>query len=210
MPMSLLATLKFAGITSETLQPEIIFVDAISSNVTRPSVSTTYACYVENNYADGVTSVDIRATIDTYHVNDGTYGYYDWTNIKAIVIANATQGFMHSLILHFDRMGTPNIMYGSSVKSGDYINILTHPVHLVVHNLIVEEVKDRPLTDPSFIATIALDKPDHCDLTSNFNWVLIDQRDLDHFLTITAEVMIFNGTAYQKLVLPVQIGMVVS
>ena len=195
VPVSLLTAFKITGIIPEPPQPETIAVDAVGSNVTRPSQLTTFARWVENNYSDGVTFVVLKVAINTYHVGDGTYAPYNWLNPKIVATANTTQGFIHSMVVRFVR---------ADIQSR--INIITDPWLLMAYNLSIEKIKDRPITDAGYITTAALGKPNDCNLTSSIDWVFIDAGNQSHTLTITLETTVYNGTAYQKIVLPIQIG----
>jgi len=197
-PVSLLTAFKITGIIPESQTPETMVVDAVGTNVTRPSQLTTFARWVENNYSDGVTFVALKVAIGTYHVGDPSYKPYDWLNLKIVATANTTQGFIHSMVIRFVR---------ADVQSR--INILTDSLLLIAYNLSIEKVKDRPITDASYITTVALGKPNNCNLTSCIDWVFTDARNQNHTLTITLETTIYNGTAYKKMALPIQTGVLI-
>lgn len=196
LPVSLLVTFKLTGIIPEPLQPKTFRADVVSSNITRPSKSTTYG-WVTNHYSDAVASVELKVAIGTYHVGDPRYAYSDYLNLKIVAMANMSQGFIQSVTVQFLRTSNKNSV----------VNVNEDPDYSSTECLKIEKIYDYSTESEAYIMATTVGEPENCSLTSHAYWIFLnEEEDIDHFLIINFETTYYNGTAYRKAILPIQIG----
>jgi hypothetical protein len=70
LPISLLATFRLTGVIQEPPTPQIITVETVSWNMSRPSNYIILDVLGRNHYSDDIVSVNFSINIVTYHENE--------------------------------------------------------------------------------------------------------------------------------------------
>lgn len=197
LPISLLVTFRLTGILPEPPQPETILVEAKSWNGERTPMAYTFNEWIDNYYYDNVASIELQVGVGTYHNGSlgGGWGWtiYDYLNLKIIATANTSEGFIHSMKIEFSKGSD----YTSGIAVRHYIDAL-----FVLHNLTLQKVCDSWAgTSEAYLITIGDNKPKECQLISSIDWIFFNQN-VDDDVTITLKTLYFNGTAYKKIVTP--------
>jgi hypothetical protein len=199
-PVSLLTTFKITGIVREPLVPEIVNVEAVVWNVTRPESYTYINEVVENHYDDGLSKVNMCAFVIDYSEKSEVFGEHIWLTINAT--AQVQEGFIHSMLIKLSVCDTDNFLsihlldpWGSPKKT---------------ENLKTEKIATSgTVNHEAYVYATGLYKPESCSLEIIVSWHFLDKRTLDHWITATVENTYFNGTAYRKVITPVKIGVLV-
>jgi hypothetical protein len=193
VPISLLTTLKLTGIISEAITPETFMVEAKTWNGERGLVVTAFNEKIANSYSDDLASINFEVTVGTYVVGDSTWNYLDYLNMHISASANTSKGFIYSMSVQF--------LKGNNYTSA--IGIFQDPELLELHNLQMGKVLNSwSGSEEAYITTTAKAKPSECQLIFNVNWIFLNQN-VDDNVTATLETTYFNGTSYQKTMIPI-------
>ncbi|MDH5482106.1 MAG: hypothetical protein OEY22_04405 [Candidatus Bathyarchaeota archaeon] len=199
VPVGLLTTFKITGIIREPLAPEIVNVEAVFGNVTRPESYTFIDRVVENHYDNGFSRVKMYAHVIDYEEKHPTFGEHIWLSITAT--AQLQEGFIYSMLLKL------------SVHDADscLVIVLLFPWGApLTENLKTERTDTTGTqTNEAYVYATGIDEPKNCFIRIIVTWQFLDRRILDHWMTATLETTYFNGTAYQKVIIPVKIGVLV-
>ncbi len=89
-----------------------------------------------------------------------------------------------------------------------FLTLMEDPDYIFLGNVELQRIVDwQP---ESYIEVLGVGQPDYCQLEIVSYWVFLDENSVDHEMTIALEVTYFNGTAYRKAVLPVQLEVFIS
>jgi len=195
LPMSLLTTFKLTGIIPEPITPETFVVEAKSWSGERTPRATALKEKIANSYSDDLASINFEVSVGTYCVGDSTWNYLDFLNLHISASANITEGFIYSMDVKFLKGNN----YTSAMK------IFQDSALLELQNLQIEKFHSSwSGSDEAYITTTAKAKPTECQLICNVNWIFINQN-VDDNATATLETTYFNGTTYQKIVMPIHL-----
>ena len=92
----------------------------------------------------------------------------------------------------------------------DIVADLKDPAWVELDNLTIRAVRDSWRTNKPYIDAMALNQPEYCSLKMASFWVFFDKNNMDHWITATLEVTYFTGTIYQKAVIPIRLGVLIS
>ena len=185
LPISLLVTFRIAGIVREPPETQTITVNAVIWNMTRPSLFSNMNAWVNNSYADIVNfNIFVNHYIDN-HQERGDYLEF-WVHLNASV----NDGFIQSMVIHFSR-----------IDSNAYLNIIEDPDWISLRNLSIEAIHDWRTNND--IQANAVGRPAEVSLKAGVWWMFTDEDSIDHSLPLSAEVTYFDGTMYQKVIIPI-------
>jgi hypothetical protein len=198
VPISLLATFRLTGVLPEPLAiAETVTAETVQWNMTKP---TTYAILlekIENLYVDEAISINFTLIVGSYHENEPDFPSYrnDYIKFGIITTANASHGFIYSVNIQFSRTDVNAILY-----------LINDPNWIQLQNLRIEKAVWTGTSErEAYIAAMGVNQPENCRLDKWSFWVLLDPNNTNHSLKATAELVYFNGVAYRKVVVPIQI-----
>lgn len=190
-----LAALFLLGFLEAPLNPGIIEVEAITWNMTRPE-GWGETAWVElndivlNSYASHNTFIKLE--LDVYELGRPS-DYYEQMIIGFNATATVTEGFIHSLRIKFDTE-SPNAS----------VDIYEDPDSFKTRNVEIRQIVDDE--GEYFVDAQALGKPESCKLKMQLYWLLFDRNTADQTMVATLEATYFNGTAYEKAVIPIRLS----
>ncbi len=196
--IAVLVTFELTGIPKQQPTPEVILVDTISWNMAKTQGMTINEA-VESHYEDdyGIVSVNFTFSAWTY--------LYNWTPVSdgfffgVYCSANTNSGFIHSVKINFSR-----------TDSNSYVSLFMGEDHVETHNLKIAEPDSKATpTSDALVTANAINQPNATTLRIVACWYCSD-KEANHRTTITLETTIFNGTAYIKTVMPVQLEVLAS
>lgn len=199
IPISLLTTFKLTGIIPQP--PTIantIETETITWNMTRSSADCVELLeHVENRYCNTL-SVTLDANVLYYFDNEA--GWPAWGNdyVKLLILtsANLSNGFIHSLKIGF-----------SKTDSYAFLRIVEDPNSMELCNLKISQISDPATSEnEAYFEAVNLNQPKNCSLSILTYWVFTDKNNANHWITVTLEVDYFNETKYERVVIPIQLG----
>jgi hypothetical protein len=76
-----------------------------------------------------------------------------------------------------------------------------------LHNLEIRRVQDwRAYERETYFETVTRSQPKDVFLSIIVYWVFLDQNNTSHSVTANLEITYFDGIDYQKLTLPITLG----
>jgi hypothetical protein len=190
--MCLLATFRLTGILQEPLTPETITVEAVTWNMSRPKFTIPIGEQVINSYNDSVISAFLNIDIGAYYEDHPLlWGLYDGIDANSIVTINVTRGFVHSIFMKF-----------SQIDENATLEIIEDPHAIELNNIGLKAIRDGRI---AYIEAYGMNQPRYCKLGMRcVLWLFLDEsRIMDHSITISLEVIYFDGTIYRKVILPI-------
>lgn len=197
LPISLLTTFKLTHILPEVIIAETIERDAVSWNMTRPMGDTAIDEEIKNVYCDEA-SVELGIYLHSYHRDWSRYGYNDTIAFRVVAATNTTMGFVYSVVIKFSHVDDYSMLFAS------------HENYNRLENLdLKEKYSSATPQREGYVVAVSINQPTDCFLEVEVDWVFIDSNDQNHKLDVTLEATYFNGTTYQRIVLPVTLQMLV-
>lgn len=201
LPMSLLATFRLTGVLREPQPPQTVAVEAVVWNMSRPPdgwrSSSSIDEKVENLYEDELASIVFGIHLSGYTDNSGLLG--DYLFFLLYVASNISEGFISSMAIKF-----------SKVDIYAFLDIKTDPDWIKLQNLEIRTVRDSFETQYPYIDTYIIYQPKYTSLEIYAYWMFLDENSLSHWITATLEVTYFNGTAYQTIIMPIRLEVLVD
>jgi hypothetical protein len=197
VPLSLLFTFRFTGILQGPINPETYTVEAVMWNMNRPDKLTPLDKTLINRYNDDVLSTTFKVYAGHYEEN------YVWgegpCNSDSILFgfeatANITTGFIHSFVIRF-----------SQVDTSAAFDVYEDNDHIFLHNVTLGAISQAWTEDNGYIEAYAVNNRDCCNLTMFGQWIFYDDNNTNHNIMFTLETLYYNGTAYRKAEMPMQI-----
>jgi len=178
--------------------PEVVVAEPVSWNTTRPAQHEILLEKVTNTYSTGSTHVELNVIVNEYDENSLSWPFEggDGLSIGLTATANISAGHIHSVAIQF-----------SKIDGNAFLYISKHPDAIRLHNLELQKIVD--LQKESYIEVLGISQPDFCKLGTFSSWVFFDENNVNHQMITALEVTYFNGTAYRKAVLPIQLGVFV-
>lgn len=194
LPVSLLVTFRLTGILEEPPIPEFRMGDTVVWSAKKFQSTRTLSEPVESFYQDDAVSINFTIIIGTYHVYSPRYGLKDWVGLSIVATANTSFGFIHSMDINFSR--TDGDSFLDPINDPD--NIKTYGVSIWRHDSLATS------TSEAHVMAKAGNQTSYAYLSILADWVFFN-KDSDNSLTITLETTIFNGTAYIRTIMPIQL-----
>jgi len=189
----ILASLVLLGAFNVPLNPEVVETEVVRWNMTRPegwgeTTRVDLDDVVLNSYASDTALAKLK--LEVLSVRRSAYSEY--LLIRFNVTANVTEGFIHSLMVKF------NV---ESLNSS--VDIEEDPDSFRRSNVEISQIVDYE--EESFVDAQALGKPESCMLRLQLYWTFFDRNTSDQTIVATLEATYFNGTAYEKAVVPIEL-----
>ena len=196
VPVSLLATFRLTGVLPEPLKPETITVEAVTWNMSRPSEHVTINQKVMSSFSDSVALIKWSIHIGVYTDDSVLRG--DYLDFRIAATANVSDGFVNSVDIRFSQIDTNAFLdIIADLKDTDWVQL---------DNLEIKAVRDSWWVDEPYINAIALDRPQQCFLRMAAFWKFLDKNELNHWIIATLEVTYSTETKLQKVIIPIQLG----
>jgi hypothetical protein len=206
VPISLLISFRLTGVLKEPPTPETITVEAVTWNMSRPvNVDIiTIDKWTRNSYTDNITSIGLSVHFISYVENELGWwpsdGDDDVIDLRITATANVSEGFIYSMIIKFPEIDADAVLYIDQNKGfRELINLQ--------EGLISWSSKYK---NGAYFEALAFNRPKDTLLSIMVHWVLQDQNNVDHTITLTLETTLFNGTAYQKIIMPILLGVLIE
>jgi hypothetical protein len=184
------------GILKEPLTPEIIAVDTVNWNITKPQKTLTIDNAVESCYEDeyDIVSVNFTILVGTYHVGSPEYNYAEWLTLRLDCNANTSLGFIYSMKINFSRTDI-----NSSLRlHRDPDRVEAYGINIWRHDSWATS------TSEGYVIAKSTNQTNSAVLSIRADWVFIN-REANHSIAITLETTVFNGTFYITTVMPIQL-----
>jgi len=206
LPIGSLAALRLTGVLEGPPTVETITAEAVSWNMSRPTRITTIDEWTKNVYANNIVSINLSVHVVGYREDwlvwpsDGDDDIVDLRIVATANISQISQGFIYSVVVNFSRTDTlADIVFQQS------------PWSMELRNLEIAKIRDLGAsTREAYFETAALNQPKNTTLSIIAYWVFLDGNSADHWVTLNLETTYFNGTAYQKVMTPIKLGVVIS
>lgn len=202
LPVGLLVSFRMVGIIHEPQTLETIPVQPTYWSINRPVDIATIDNWVGNNYADNIISINMNIHIVGYRENWPDFPSYggDAVDLRIVVTASVSSGFICSFVVRFLEMDSSEIVYiDSTPRSMSLINLQKGLVRW-----------SGSLESEAFFEAKGLNQPRNASLSIISYWVFLDQNNLDHMMTVTLEATYFDGAAYKKAIIPIKLGVMVE
>jgi hypothetical protein len=201
IPVSLLAAFRVTGVLPGPPNRETVAVEAVSWNMSRLYDYKRLDELVNNSYITSVVSINLTVHVVNYYENDPVRFGLD--NVDSIVLVNMSvrEGFVESLFVNF-----------AELDNHAALDIHQDMDHIDLVNLEVAKIVDWNEAfgrNASFKAT-SINQPANAYLRFPLGWMFRDHNDTNHQLTITLEATLFNGATYQKIRIPIQMGVFIG
>jgi hypothetical protein len=117
------------------------------------------------------------------------------------LVMNASIGYIHSATIRFSNIDEQADLY-----------IIPNQDATFSENLKIDFIKEKYGTHSSdaYVNATRIDQPVNAALTAWTFFVFVDQNTSNHEVLVTGEIVCFNGTAYQKIIVPIQLGVIAS
>jgi len=182
----------------DILEIEPVTWNIVTWNITRPigeNFIVTFYENVSNSYISDTVSVSLELVIYSFEAR--RIGDSEHLGMRLNASAIITDGFIHLMVIKF---------YSEWRNSS--LNINEDSDRFVLRNIEIQEIDDNK--EEPYIDAQADGKPTSCMLKNHFYWNFYDLNSLDHQLTVTLEATYFNGTAYRRAVIPIQLAALTS
>jgi hypothetical protein len=205
VPVALLASFRLTGVQQEPQIPQIITVETVSWNMTRPEHVDiiTIGERVKSSYVRNIVSLNLTVLVAEYTENMLDYpsdGNDDVINIGVSIDARVREGFVYSAVVRF-----------SGLDAYARVLIIDQKDFTQLQNLRIERVRDSyDGSGDCYLETKRISQQESCSLRTSSFWILTDENNKTHSLTVSAEVMFFNSSAWQKVIIPIQLGALVD
>lgn len=196
VPIGLLVTFRLTGILHEPLNPEVVMVEVVEWNMSRPMEKTDISDRIINFYDDDIVSVNFTTCIEKYHEEwiGIPYSGCDVIRMTLVVATNVNEGYVHSIVIKFSQM-----------DDNAFLDICEDPDWIELQNIQLQVIQDSYKIDEVYIQACTANRTNWCELRIIAFWVFSDENNMDHFMTITSEATYFNGTTYCKVIIPIQL-----
>ena len=184
-----------AGVLPEPPERETIAVEAVSWNMSRPSDYKPVEELVNNSYTDSGVSANLAVQVFEYYENHQGWAGFDVVWSMVLVNISVNDGFVESLIVDF-----------TELDNDAALDIHDDMDRIEVVNLEIEKIVDWDWVfgRNAYIKTMSTNHSENAYLEFLFAWMFKDQHNVDHQLAVTLGATIFNGTAYQRIEMPIQ------
>jgi hypothetical protein len=197
VPVSLLAAFRITGIIPEPPTPQIIAVETVYWNMSRPSsIEDMVGEWANNSYSDSSAFVGLNIGINNYLENDQVRG--DSLALRIFLEAKVNDGFFDTVVTTF-----------SNIDANAFVDIAEDPDHIELQNLSINTIRDSFETNQPYIEARSPSRSKQVALAISVYWMFMDRNNMDHWITLTAEITCFNGAEYQKVVIPIRLGVFV-
>jgi len=202
--MSLFVGLRLSGTLHETLTiSETIDVDRIVWSMNRPSHIITIGNWVENLYSDDSVFINFSICLGEYIENQLGWpsdGDDDVIHFTLSATINVSKGYVHSSIIRFSEIDAHSIVYVETTKGATFSSNLK----IEQFGLIGTSSHD------AYVNSLHINEPNNALLTVRAYLVLTDEIAMDHQILATNEIHLFNGTAYWRINIPIQLEVIVD
>lgn len=200
IPVGILAAFRLTGVLHEPQTLEVGTADPVYWNISRPLNFVTIDKNIENVYTHGVASVKLKVHVSSYFKDEPTLGDFLWLNIVGAI--NVSDGFIYSLVMKFSGIDADAFLdVVADVRDKDWVEF---------QNLTISTVCDSGCANEPYVNAVSVNQPKQCLLRIAAFWVFFDENDVNHWMTTNLEVTYFNGTAYQRISMPIFLGMLID
>jgi hypothetical protein len=165
--------------------------------MTRPAAQVYYynEC-VRNSYFDDAAMMNSSVRFEDYDENHPNPMIGDSLWFIVNVTAYTYKGFIYSISVGF-----------SFTDSEALLSIHALPPWPKTYNLnIADLVTLGSNTQRAYASAICVDQPEKSSLEIMVSWHFLDPNNMSHWITASLETVYFNGTAYRKVIMPIQLG----
>ena len=203
LPVSLLATLRLTGILPEPPTPEIKTAEAAGWHMYRPKLDPYHSLYLNQTIQNGYSNKEISTTMSIYIIHyfedwsESPFEYRDGVSFQLNVTSDSLQGYIESILLKYYVLDL-----NASVAIGTREAVKEYDVEVTKMHCYG--------TYPSAAYVEAQALGPSCGLFTQVWWIFDDENSEDHTLKATSEILYYNGTTYQKIVVPIVLEMKMS
>lgn len=197
--LSMVYSIVMIAFFREPVIVDVIEVDPVSWSMERPSEDVHSFEPIESVYSTDSASLKFSLFFLIYRESSTS-----WEKDSFIFAVNATGkidgGFVHSAGVNF------------SIKDGDssLLNISEDPDawgDKYLQNFVLQEIVDhRPV---SYVRVLGIGES-YSNMRAQGDWTFLDDHEVDHQLTVVMYAVWFNGTAYLRTILPIQLEVTVT
>ena len=195
LPISILTTLKFSGLLVQP-QPETITLKSANWTIERPSYHTTIGQKFKNEHLTDEIVAEISIHVQQYWEKGLTppFGGRDGFSFEIGVNTTICQGSGVSLAIKCHITNGNSTVYISNQ-------------FLYSHNVSIFEIKQIGSNDSeACLKALILKSPNF--IKAQCHWAFNDDDLQNHTLSVSLEVLYFNGVLYRKIVLPLNLSVI--
>jgi hypothetical protein len=199
-PISLLTALKITGIIpGQPTIAETIVCDPLEWNMTRPTSNVVILQWVNNTYKDMQSAAYINFSILVAYYYENNPGFpaqgNDYIKLGMVFESKLSYGHFYSFTMKSSRTDEYSWLHlnlwDDVKKSGLEFSGFS---------------SDATKYKEAYVSASAVNHPKSAFLSIVAYWIFADDAG-SHKLEFTAETTIYNGTAYQKIVQPIELKM---
>lgn len=214
VPVGLLTAFRLTGVSPEpVIISKTITADTVYWNISRPTSSdfpsASVPCidvnkWVKNSYSDETISINFNISFVQYWEN--ALGWPsddddDYFGSPYSLIINASNGYIHSATIQISGIDEQAEFFIQPEQDATF-----------AENLKICSIKEKygTHTNDAYVKATRINQPVNAALTAWTWFVFLDQNTLNHEILATGEIVCFNGTAYQRIIVPIQLGVIVN
>jgi len=184
---------------------ETITADTVSWNMSRPTFNS-YSVDINYSARNFCKDTDAFAALNInvlkYYEDDPDYPSWgnDYVKLRVTAEANTSNGFIYSMAINSSR-----------TEADALLKIALDPRDMHFENLVYSDKRlwTAPDDREAHLDAYGVGKPANCSLSILAYWIFIDENInheiTDHKLTVTHETTYYNGTAYRKMIIPIEL-----
>jgi hypothetical protein len=196
--LSLFGLFRLIGtLNSPMVISESIVAKAVSWNVTRPNVlgaRVELNRTVNGTYEIGGISVRLDTKIFDYFPtsNGPPAGGNSYFVMRLSASANASVGYIYSMSLRL-----------SATDAGEFIVISRDPGFISVSNLRLGDISYQTASgNEAYVAATGVNQTNSCKMELWTYWAISSNSNMNYLETTHFDAVFFNGTAFNKVSLP--------
>jgi hypothetical protein len=197
LPVTLLVTFKLTGVIPEPQTPETTTLEPVCWNMSRPSDDDILINeWTNNSYVDCGVAVVLGVHILKYYEHDPgpPAEGNDYLSLRVVVTAEVDDGFVHSIVMTF-----------SASDSYAFLGVLEDPSFMELRNAKLGDIHDFGAGEiKAHLKASCINQPENCSLSILSSWIFVE-KEVDHLITVSLEVTYYNGSAYERVEIPINL-----
>lgn len=184
-------------VVSETLEASLI-----RWSLERPGGSVDLSEEAVSEFSSAGMSSVFNVSIYDYYESDGGYGSQDVFYMRITVLGEVASGFVKSVHVASEEDYGPSIV--------DWFGNWQRLAHVTLENLTIDGYGDFGMLPggsglKAFADLESVSDPKSVSFQGFARWALYSPKNRTHMMNLKVEMTYYNGTAYRKLVQPIEL-----
>lgn len=206
VPCGLFFSFWLSGLFNESplVIADVVAADTVRWTLERPGGDVDISENVENTFVNAEISSVFNLSLYKYSESAGDYGSQDVFRMKVNVSARTLKGFVASVYVVFnENYESSFVVWWQALYEFKLQNLSIDGYAYVFRQYGEEYLKED---EKAFARLKGVNDPEGVSFQAFAEWALCSPENRTHEMNVTLELTYFNGTAYKKLVQPVQLG----